>query len=235
MHPIAKSRFASGWISSIRNCATYASVQLPTGPGPGTLRSAARARRLRRRLRRPHQGPEESQHRQAGAAVARQSAPPRGVRLRGEHRRRRRHPDADAGSVPSAEKPAVSGSRCRPSAATAPAWCSCRATRRSASGSRRCSKRSSSTRASSSSAGATCQPMTTRLVRARSPSSPCSSRSSSVAPRVRRRPAPQSRATPSSSASSTSSGSESSTRSTRPTCRSTRSASSTSSASRRTR
>ena len=101
MHPIAKSRFASGSICLIRNCATNATAfRLPADARAGALRSAARARRLRRRLRRPHQGSEDPQHRQPGAAAARQPAPPGRVRMRGEHRRRRRHSDADARPVP---------------------------------------------------------------------------------------------------------------------------------------
>ena len=73
----------------------------------------ARARCLRRRLRRPHQGQRSHDIVAQGAAGPHQPRAPRRVRLRGEHRRRRRHPDPDAGRVPAHGR---CRSRCRPPA-----------------------------------------------------------------------------------------------------------------------
>ena len=64
--------------------------------GPGLVRSRVRARRVRRGVRRAREGVRSHAHRRAGAAGADQPAAPRRVRLRGEHRRRRRHPHPDA-------------------------------------------------------------------------------------------------------------------------------------------
>ena len=59
-----------------------------------------RTRRLRRRLRRPHQGPPLARHRAPGARPAHQPRAPRRHGLRPRHRRRRRHPHPDARRVP---------------------------------------------------------------------------------------------------------------------------------------
>ena len=66
----------------------------------GSVRPARRARCVRRRLRRAHQGTALARHRREGAAGPDQPGAPRRVRLRGEHRRRRRHPHPDARRVP---------------------------------------------------------------------------------------------------------------------------------------
>ena len=55
-----------------------------------------RARRLRRRLRRPHQGREEPRHRAAGPEDPREPRPPRRRGRRQADGRRRRHPDPAA-------------------------------------------------------------------------------------------------------------------------------------------
>ena len=68
--------------------------------GPGPLRPAAREGRLRRRLRRPSEGQGVALDRRAGPRAAAQPRAPRRLRLRGQHRRRRRHPGADPGSLP---------------------------------------------------------------------------------------------------------------------------------------
>ena len=65
----------------------------------GLVRPRPRARCLRRRLRRRHQGPPVAHHRRAGAARPGQPAAPGRLRLRGGDGRRRRHPRADAGPV----------------------------------------------------------------------------------------------------------------------------------------
>ena len=133
MHPIAKSRLASGSICPIRNmCTSTLSTPAPSRPPAQGLYDP----------RHEHdacgvgfvahiKGQKSPRHRQPGAAAARQPAAPRRVRMRGQHRRRRRHPDADAGPLlPQGGRPARDR-RCRRSAATAPGWCSCRAIRRS--------------------------------------------------------------------------------------------------------
>ena len=57
MHPIAKSRLASGVdMPDKKLCNTRHRTPVTSRRRPGPLRSAARARRLRRRLRRAHQG-----------------------------------------------------------------------------------------------------------------------------------------------------------------------------------
>ena len=71
-----------------------------TSSRAGPLRPPPRARRLRRGVRRARQGAALARDRAAGAAGAHQPAAPRRVRLRGQHRRRRRHSDPDAGPVP---------------------------------------------------------------------------------------------------------------------------------------
>ena len=68
--------------------------------GPGPLRPAARERRLRRRLRRPSEGQGLALDRGAGPRAAAQPRTPRRLRLRGQHRRRRRDHGPDPGSVP---------------------------------------------------------------------------------------------------------------------------------------
>ena len=62
----------------------------------GPLRPAVRARRLRRRLRGGHQGPQVAPHPRAGDPGPEEPRPPRRLRLRGQHRRRRRRAAADA-------------------------------------------------------------------------------------------------------------------------------------------
>ena len=100
--------------------------------GPGPLRPAARERRLRRRLRRPSEGQGLALDRGAGPRAAAQPRTPRRLRLRGQHRRRRRDHGPDPGSRSCARSPPRSASRCPRRAATAPASSSCRTTRRSA-------------------------------------------------------------------------------------------------------
>ena len=74
-------------------------------PGPrhaarrGPVRPALRARLVRRRVRREHQGRALAQARPAGVRSLRESPPPRRVRLRGEHGRRRRHAAAASAQV----------------------------------------------------------------------------------------------------------------------------------------
>ena len=75
-------------------------MQLSALEGSGSVRPARRTRCVRRRLRRAHEGPPLARHRAQGAAGPHQPGASRRVRLRGQHRRRRRHPDADAGHVP---------------------------------------------------------------------------------------------------------------------------------------
>ncbi len=85
------------------------------------------------------------------------------VRLRGQHRRRRRHSDSDAGRVPPqgrARSPAAGR------ASTASVWCFCRRPPTIGQRSRTSSHASSPKRVSSSSAGVTCRPTTARSVRA---------------------------------------------------------------------
>ena len=64
----------------------------------GLYGPALRARLVRRRFRREHQGRAVARARPAGVRSLRESAAPRRVRLRGEHGRRRR--DAPAASAP---------------------------------------------------------------------------------------------------------------------------------------
>src|SRR6266853_924640 len=71
-----------------------------SAPGAGTVRSGARARRLRGGLRGRHQGPQVSRHRHPGPHGSEEPPAPRRVRLRGEHRGRGRDPDPDAPPVP---------------------------------------------------------------------------------------------------------------------------------------
>ena len=63
------------------------------------VRPGQRARCLRRRLRRPHQGPQGARHRRAGAEDPREPRPPRRRRRRQADGRRRRHPDPDSRRV----------------------------------------------------------------------------------------------------------------------------------------
>ncbi len=103
MHPIAKSRLASGVEMPDKRRVHQNAIARRPSPAdrpPRACTTRARARRLRRRLRRPHQGRRVAHDRQPGAAAADQPAAPRRVRVRGQHRRRRRHPDSDAGPVP---------------------------------------------------------------------------------------------------------------------------------------
>ena len=60
--------------------------------------------------------------------ILRQPGAPRRLRLRDEHRRRRRHPDADAARLPGAASATGSASACRRRATTASAASSCRPT-----------------------------------------------------------------------------------------------------------
>ena len=71
-------------------------------PGAGPVRSGARARRLRGRLRGGHQGPKVPRDREPGPHRAEEPPAPRRLRLRGEHGRRSRHPHPDAAPVPRA-------------------------------------------------------------------------------------------------------------------------------------
>ena len=72
----------------------------PGHPAPsGSLRPHARARRLRRRVRRRHQGAQVARDRAEGAAGPEEPAASRRLRVRGQHRRRRGDPRADAARV----------------------------------------------------------------------------------------------------------------------------------------
>ncbi len=70
-----------------------------SGP-PGPLRPRLRARRLWRGVRRRHARPRQPRHRRQGPAVAVQPRAPGRVGGRGQHGRRRRHPDPGPGRVP---------------------------------------------------------------------------------------------------------------------------------------
>ena len=130
-------------------------------PPQGLYDPAPRARRLRRRLRRAHQGRALARHRHAGASAPHQPRAPRRLRLRGQHRRRRRHPDPDAGRVPPQGSAPCSASRCRRPASTAPGCVflprDADATRDDRGAHRRRSSRRKGRRCS---AGATCRPTT---------------------------------------------------------------------------
>ena len=110
-------RFFTGGLNIPPSCSSYERAR--------PVRPPARARRLRRRLRRRHQRTQVARDRAPGAAGAQEPAAPRRLRLRDQHRRRRRHPDPDAGHVPAQGR---ARRRCRRSASTASAWCSCRRT-----------------------------------------------------------------------------------------------------------
>ena len=75
-------------------------IRLGPAREAGPLRPSVRARRLRRRLRRGHEGPQIARRRQAGHPDPHEPRPSRRQRLRGQHRRRRRHPAADAARLP---------------------------------------------------------------------------------------------------------------------------------------
>ena len=81
---------------------TVMSTSKPSTPpaAEGTCRTAARARRLRRRVRGPHQGAGVARRREAGAARPHEPGAPRRVRLRRECRRRRGRAHSDARPVP---------------------------------------------------------------------------------------------------------------------------------------
>ncbi len=97
-------------------------------------------------------------HRRAGAADPGQPGAPRRLRLREGHRRRRRHPRADAARLPGARCASGPDSVCRNRAITPSAASSCRPTTRIAlARARRSSSRSCARRARPSSAGATCR------------------------------------------------------------------------------
>ena len=93
---------------------------------PGPLSPQKRARRVRHRVCRTHRGGRVPRHRGAGARGAVQSRPPRRPRLRGQHRRRRRHPHPDTGpllqerAVPAGGGPAGAGPLRRRHAVPAP-------------------------------------------------------------------------------------------------------------------
>jgi hypothetical protein len=107
----------------------------PQGPAladaaaAGSVRPAQRTRRLRRRLRRPHQGPQETcAIVEQGPADPGEPHPSRRRRRRPAGRRRRRHPAADPDAFLRASARTRSASSCPNRASTASAWCSCRAT-----------------------------------------------------------------------------------------------------------
>ena len=134
-------------------------TELGGAPGSGTLRPAVRARRLRRRLRRRHQGPQVQRDRPAGDPGPAEPRPPRRLRLRGQHRRRRRHPDPDAARVlrrGSATSSKISSPR---RANTARARCSCRRSRQPR-GVRAPFEQIVREEGQASSAGAPCRPTT---------------------------------------------------------------------------
>ena len=81
-------------------------------PQRSLLRSARGTRCVRRRLRRAHERQALARHRAEGAARADQPRAPRRLRLRSQHRRRRRHPAADARRV-LPRGGAVLAARCR--------------------------------------------------------------------------------------------------------------------------
>ena len=87
----------------------------------GLYDPAARARRLRRRLRRRPEGAEIAQARPRWPDRPLQPRPPRRLRLRGQHRRRRRHPDPDPPRVPQGAAAPRSGSTCPSPGGTASA------------------------------------------------------------------------------------------------------------------
>ncbi len=78
-------------------------------------------------------------HRRPGLAHPVQPGTPRRLRLRKGHRRRGRHPDADAARLPGSASAAGSASACRRRAPTASAASSCRPTPATVGASRRCS------------------------------------------------------------------------------------------------
>ncbi len=115
-----------------------------------------------------------------GLRAALQSGAPRRQRLGGQHRRRRRHPHPDAGSLLPRARSRNWDSRCLRPASTGPAWSSCRAIRRSGPPSRTSSPASSPSRARRCSAGAPCRPTTPRSGCVPARSSRSSSRFSSA-------------------------------------------------------
>ena len=70
-------------------------------------------------------GRKSHEHRRAGLQILAEPRAPRRLRLREEHRRRRRHPDADAAPLPRRGVPTSSASSCPPPGSTASAWSSC--------------------------------------------------------------------------------------------------------------
>ncbi len=127
-----------------------------TAAQTGPLRPAVRARRLRRGLRRQHQGQEVPRDHPPGAHHPAEPRPPRRLRLRGQHRRRRGHPDADAARVSAKGLRRERASSCPPEGqyGVGMVFLPPDAARARASASR-FSARSSPRKASASSAGAT--------------------------------------------------------------------------------
>ena len=109
-----------------------------------------------------------------------QPGAPRRVRLREQHRRRRRHPHADAARLPAPGMRPAEHPACRRRASTASAWSSCPPTRTTAGTARSCSRTSSARRARTSSAGAPCRPTTRSSARPPRPASRSCGRSSSA-------------------------------------------------------
>ena len=91
---MSRIRFSSGSPCRITGCA-----YTPNPLRPRPLRPASRARRLRCRLRRSRQGSPLARYRPPRAAGADEPRAPRRLRLRSQYRRRRRHPDPDAGPL----------------------------------------------------------------------------------------------------------------------------------------
>ena len=128
-------------------------------PAQGLYRPGVRARQLRRRLRRAHQGQTQPQDHRGRRSLPVPHGPSRRARRRAEHRRRRRNGHGIAARVPGASREGsvlddVARARQIRRRHRVPAA----RTLRSASAARRPSPRSAPRRARSSSAGAWCRP-----------------------------------------------------------------------------
>ena len=124
------------------------------GTAPRPLRSAQRARFLRRRLHRRPEGRPLARHHREGPADPREPDAPRRGRRRPAGRRRRRHAGPDPARILRGGMRRARLRAARAPATTASAISSCRATRRCARTTRRSSSASSPRRARRSSAGA---------------------------------------------------------------------------------